>query len=82
MPLAAFIPAAILVFLFPTDWVSGIIMVISAPLIPVFMVLIGKGAERLNQRQWRKLAWMSAHFFDVIEGLTTLKLFNASRQEG
>ncbi len=82
MPLAAFIPAAILVFVFPTDWVSGIIMLISAPLIPVFMVLIGKGTERLNQRQWRKLAWMSAHFFDVIEGLTTLKLFNASRQEG
>jgi ATP-binding cassette, subfamily C, bacterial CydD len=82
MPLAVFIPAAILVFVFPTDWVSGIIMLICAPLIPVFMVLVGKGTERLNQRQWRKLAWMSAHFFDVIEGLTTLKLFNASRQEG
>jgi ATP-binding cassette subfamily C protein CydD len=82
MPLAVFIPAAILVFVFPTDWISGIIMLITAPLIPVFMVLIGKGTERLNQRQWRKLAWMSAHFFDVIEGLTTLKLFNASRQEG
>ena len=82
MPLAAFIPAAILVFVFPTDWVSGIIMLITAPLIPFFMILIGKGTERLNQRQWRKLAWMSAHFFDVIEGLTTLKLFNASRAEG
>jgi ATP-binding cassette, subfamily C, bacterial CydD len=81
MPLAAFIPAAILVFVFPTDWVSGIIMLICAPLIPVFMVLIGKGTERLNQRQWRKLAWMSAHFFDVIDGLITLKLFNASRQQ-
>ena len=81
MPLAAFIPAAILVFVFPTDWVSGIIMLICAPLIPVFMILIGKGTERLNQLQWRKLAWMSAHFFDVIEGLTTLKLFNASRQQ-
>ena len=81
MPLAAFVPAAILVFVFPTDWVSGIIMLICAPLIPVFMILIGKGTEQLNQRQWRKLAWMSAHFFDVIEGLTTLKLFNASRQQ-
>ena len=81
MTLAAFIPAAILVFVFPTDWVSGIIMLISAPLIPIFMILIGKGTERLNQRQWRKLAWMSAHFFDVIEGLSTLKLFNASRYE-
>jgi ATP-binding cassette, subfamily C, bacterial CydD len=79
--LAAFIPFAILVFVFPSDWVSGLIMLITAPLIPFFMILIGKGAERLNQRQWRKLARMSAHFFDVIEGLTTLKLFNASRFE-
>jgi ATP-binding cassette subfamily C protein CydD len=81
MTLAAFIPAAILIFVFPTDWISGIIMLISAPLIPIFMIVIGKGAERLNQRQWRKLAWMSAHFYDVIEGLSTLKLFNASRYE-
>src|SRR3984957_5114575 len=81
MTLSAFIPAAILIFVFPTDWISGIIMLVSAPLIPIFMIVIGKGAERLNQRQWRKLAWMSAHFFDVIEGLSTLKLFNASRFE-
>ncbi len=79
--LAVFIPLAILAFVFPADWVSGLIMLITAPLIPFFMILIGKGAERLNQRQWRKLARMSAHFFDVIEGLTTLKLFNASRYE-
>ena len=81
MTLSAFIPAAILIFVFPTDWISGLIMLVSAPLIPIFMIVIGKGAERLNQRQWRKLAWMSAHFFDVIEGLSTLKLFNASRFE-
>jgi ATP-binding cassette subfamily C protein CydD len=81
MALAAFIPLAILVFVFPADWVSGVIMAITAPLIPLFMILIGKGTERLNQRQWRRLARMSAHFFDTIEGLTTLKLFGASRRE-
>lgn len=79
--LAALIPLSILVFVFPADWVSGLIMVLTAPLIPAFMILIGKGAERLNQRQWRRLARMSAHFLDMIEGLTTLKLFNASRAE-
>ncbi|MBB5373379.1 thiol reductant ABC exporter subunit CydD [Acidocella aromatica] len=79
--LAMFIPAALLAFAFPADWVSGLIMLASAPLIPLFMVIVGKGAEQLNQRQWRRLARMSAHFFDVIEGLTTLKLFNASRIE-
>jgi ATP-binding cassette subfamily C protein CydD len=45
------------------------------------MILIGKGAERRNQQQWRQLAQMSAHFLDTIQGLTSLKLFNASRAE-
>ena len=81
MALSACIPLAILVFVVPADWISGVVMVLSAPLIPLFMILIGKGTEALNQSQWRKLARMSAHFFDAIEGLTTLKLFNASRGE-
>lgn len=78
---ALLIPAAILVFVFPADWVSGLILAITAPLIPLFMILIGGETERLNQRQWRSLARMGAHFFDLIEGLTTLKLFNAARRE-
>ncbi len=81
MALSACIPVAILAFVVPADWVSGLIMVLSAPLIPLFMILIGKGTEALNQSQWRKLARMSAYFFDIVEGLTTLKLFNASRRE-
>lgn len=81
MALAVFIPLAILAFVFPASWLGGIIMMITAPLIPIFMIIIGKGTERLNQSQWRKLARISAHMFDAIEGLTTLKLFNASRAE-
>ncbi len=81
MSLVALIPLSILVFIFPIDWVSGVIMLVTAPLIPFFMILIGKGTERLNKKQWRKLARMSAHFLDMIQGLTTLKLFNASRRE-
>ncbi len=81
MSLAALVPLALLVFVFANDWISGLVMIITAPLIPLFMILIGKGAERRNQRQWRQLAWMSAHFLDMIQGLTTLKLFNASRRE-
>ncbi len=79
--LTAFIPLAILCFVLPTDWVSAIILVVSAPLVPIFMVLIGRGTEALNQAQWRKLAHLAAHVFDAIEGLTTLKLFHASRAE-
>ncbi len=79
--LMALVPLSILVFVFPIDWISGLVMLCTAPLIPFFMILIGKGAERRNQQHWQKLAHMSAHFLDTIQGLTSLKLFNASRRE-
>jgi len=81
LSIVALVPLAILVFVFANDWLSGIILLVTAPLIPLFMVFIGKGAEKRNQKQWRILAWMSAHFLDTLQGLTTLKLFNASRRE-
>jgi len=79
--LSALIPVAILVAIFPQDWVSGLILLITAPILPLFMIIVGRGAEALNQKQWRRLALMGAHFFDAIEGLTTLKQFGASRRE-
>jgi ATP-binding cassette, subfamily C, bacterial CydD len=79
--LMALVPLSILVFVFPIDWISALVMLGTAPLIPLFMILIGKGAERRNQQQWQKLATMSAHLLDTIQGLTSLKLFNASRRE-
>jgi ATP-binding cassette subfamily C protein CydD len=81
MSLMTLVPLAILVFVFAHDWLAGLIMVATAPLIPFFMIIIGKGTEKRNQKQWKNLAKMSAHFLDVIQGLTTLKLFNASRRE-
>ena len=79
--LTSLLPVLILVVVFPSDWVSGLALVVTAPLIPIFMILIGKGAEELNQRQWRQLARLSARFLDSLQGLTTLKLFNAARRE-
>jgi ATP-binding cassette subfamily C protein CydD len=81
MSLAALIPLSILVFVFPLDWQSALVMLVTAPLIPFFMILIGKGAERMNQKQWQQLQRMGGHFFDAIRGLTTLKLFNATERE-
>lgn len=79
--LMAVVPLTILLVVLPTDWLSALVMVLTAPLIPVFMILIGKGAEKLNQRQWQKLARLGNHFLNVIQGLPTLKLFNASKNE-
>lgn len=81
MALVTLIPLSILVFVFPIDWISGVVLLVTAPLIPFFMILIGKGTERLNKQQWQKLSRMSAHFLDMIQGITTLKLFNASKRE-
>lgn len=81
MSLAVWVPLSILVFVFPLDWKSGLVMILTAPLIPFFMIMIGRGAEKLNQSQWQQLVRMGGHFLDVIQGLTTLKLFNASRRE-
>ncbi|WP_114007827.1 thiol reductant ABC exporter subunit CydD [Cohaesibacter intestini] len=81
MVMMVLLPLAILAVTLVRDWLSALVMVVTAPLIPFFMILIGKGTEKLNQKQWRKLAVLSAHFLDMIQGLTTLKWFNASRRE-
>jgi len=77
----AVIPFAILIAVFPIDWQSGLILLLTAPMVPFFMVLIGHKAQQLNQEHWAKLQRMSSHFLDIIQGLTQLKIFNASRRE-
>lgn len=77
----AVIPIAILIAVFPIDWQSGLILLVTAPMVPFFMILIGHKAQRLNQEHWSKLQRMSSHFLDIIQGLTQLKIFNASRRE-
>jgi ATP-binding cassette, subfamily C, bacterial CydD len=61
------------------DLLSGIILLITAPLIPFFMIMIGKGAEIVTKRQYETLSRLSAHFLDSLQGLTTLKLFGRSK---
>lgn len=77
--ITALVPISILVFVFPMDLLSGIIMLVTAPLIPFFMVMIGKGAEIVTKRQYETLSRLSAHFLDSLQGLTTLKLFGRSK---
>ncbi len=81
LALAALIPITVLFFVFPLDTLSGVVMLITAPVIPIFMVLIGSIADRLTRRQWESLSRMSAHFLDVLQGLTTLKILGRSRDQ-
>lgn len=78
--LSAFIPILILLFVLPRDLLSAIIFIVTAPIIPTFMFLIGSISEKLNQKQWVTLSRMSAYFFDVLQGLPTLKLFNRTKE--
>ena len=78
---AALVPLTILLVVFPLDTLSGLVLLLTAPLIPIFMILIGKQADHMTRRQWISLSRMSAHFLDVLQGLTTLKILNRSRQQ-
>ncbi|UCD82547.1 MAG: ATP-binding cassette domain-containing protein, partial [Desulfobacterales bacterium] len=79
LALAVMIPAAILSFVFPHSWAAGGLLLGTAPLIPLFMILVGMGAESISQHHFKALARMSGYFLDVLQGLTTLKLFDRSK---
>lgn len=81
MLLAVLIPLTILLVVFSVDWLTGLILLITAPLIPLFMALIGMGVESANQRHFKSLARLSADFLDKLRGLITLKLFNQSKTQ-
>lgn len=78
---AACIPVCILLVVWPLDLTSALLLLVTAPMIPVFMLLIGKLAEKQNRRQWETLNSLSAHFLDVLSGLMTLKLFGRSIEQ-
>jgi len=79
--LSALVPLIVLLFVFPVDWLSGMILLLTAPLIPLFMMLIGSAAQTLTRRRWQSLSRMSAYFLDVIQGLTTLKILGQSQAQ-
>jgi ATP-binding cassette subfamily C protein CydCD len=81
LALAALVPVAYLLFVFPTDLLSGLVLLFTAPLIPVFMFLIGSRSQALTRKRWQSLSRMSAYFLDVLQGLTTLKLLGRSREQ-
>lgn len=76
MTIAGFIPLVILVVVFPLNWAAGLVLLGTAPLIPLFMILVGMGAADANRKNFSALSRLSGHFMDRLKGLSTLKLFN------
>ncbi|KAA0875308.1 thiol reductant ABC exporter subunit CydD [Nitrincola tapanii] len=81
MALASLLPLVILAFVLPVNWAAALIFLFTAPLIPLFMALVGIKAADANRRNFRALARLSAYFLDVVQGLSTLKHFSRSREQ-
>ena len=77
--LAAVVSPAILIWVAFHDPVSALIMVLTLPLIPIFGALIGRAAEERTRRRLAALSQMSAHFFDVVRGLATLRAYRRGK---
>ncbi|MCS3409264.1 heme ABC transporter permease/ATP-binding protein CydD [Serratia sp. AKBS12] len=81
MYLAVFIPLLILITVLPINWAAGLILLVTAPLIPLFMALVGMGAADANRRNFVALARLSGNFLDRLRGLDTLRLFHRGQAE-
>ena len=79
--LALLLPPLALAVVFPAEWRSGLVLLFSAPFIPLFMILIGRGSESLNRRQWGRLSRMAGYLLDRVQGLPDLKIFGAAKAE-
>jgi ATP-binding cassette subfamily C protein CydD len=79
--IASLLPFTILAVVFPLDWISGLVLVLTAVFLPLSMIVIGDQAHERNQRLWARLALMSGRFLDVLQGLATVRIFSAARRE-
>ncbi|MCC5858507.1 MAG: thiol reductant ABC exporter subunit CydD [Ectothiorhodospiraceae bacterium] len=73
--IAILAPLGLLIAVFSQDWLAGMLLLFAAPLIPLFMALVGMGAAGANQRQFQALARLSGQFLDRLQGLDALKHF-------
>ena len=79
--LACLVPFAVLIRVGVADWISGVVIGLTLPLMPVLAILVGRHTKGTMQRQWRLLAGLGGHFLDVVEGLPTLKLFGRAKPQ-
>ncbi len=78
---AGILPLAFGMVILPLDWLAGLLFLLTAPLIPLFMALVGWGAQNATTRQARALSLLNGRFADRLRGLTTLKLFGQAEAE-
>ncbi|NVO00626.1 MAG: thiol reductant ABC exporter subunit CydD [Geobacteraceae bacterium] len=77
---AAILPLVIIFFAIPAEWRASLVLLFSAPFIPLFMILIGKGTERLNRKMWGRLSILSSAFTDLLKGLPDLRMLSSVKR--
>lgn len=70
----------IVVVMWWQDWPSGLTAIITLPLIPLFLILIGIATRTVQRKQWQTLQHLAARFADTVQGLATLRLFGRERR--
>ena len=68
------LPIIMIIMIMPVNWVVGLIFLVTVPLVPIFMALVGMGATSANRSQFLAMARMRGYFLDRLQGLATLKL--------
>ncbi|MFA0036417.1 cysteine/glutathione ABC transporter permease/ATP-binding protein CydD [Vibrio sp. 10N.261.52.A1] len=81
MSLSVLIPFIILVVVFPVNWAAGLIFLLTAPLVPMFMALVGMKAADANRKNFKALQRLSGHFYDRLQSMTTIRLFDRTSSE-
>lgn len=79
--LSLIVPILILCVVFPINWVAGLILFSTLPLLPIFMALAGIKAVEANQRNIGVLSRMSGQFLDKLRGLETIRLFGQAEKQ-
>jgi ATP-binding cassette subfamily C protein CydD len=79
--LSVLVPAAVVGTVTAVDWISGVVIAVTLPLIPLFAALVGLHTRAQTRRQWRLLAQLGGHFLDVVQGLPTLKAFGRAKAQ-
>jgi thiol reductant ABC exporter CydD subunit len=79
--LACIVPVAVLAWVAAVDVTSALVLLVTLPLVPVFMWLIGRYTEEQTRERWESLRLLSTHFLDAVRGLPTLRAFNRAEEQ-
>ncbi|SHF54645.1 ATP-binding cassette, subfamily C, CydCD [Jatrophihabitans endophyticus] len=81
MVAAGVVPPFVVARIGLADWQSAAILVGCLPLVPLFMVLVGVTTRRRMATQYALLARLAGHFLDLVQGLTSLKVYGRARAQ-